>query len=218
MVPTLNLVEAIRIEVTKPHVVFASSGGAIYGPASAQSVLTEDSPCAPASSYGIQKLAMEHYLRLASERGWLTATALRIGNPYGVLLPPERRQGFIGVAVNHVLQGMPVRVFGNPDNVRDYVHLSDVACAFDAAVQPRAPYAAYNIGSGTGHSVRDILALIEQALGRHVPVVYARDTQGADQLVSWNVLDVRRAARELGWAPRIALDDGLRDLLHHQTG
>ena len=97
---TLTLIQAVRSSPGRCHVVFSSSGGAVYGPPNdARRALTEDDPCEPVNSYGIQKLMGEHYLRLAADEGWLTATVLRIGNAYGVALPRERGQGFLGVAM-----------------------------------------------------------------------------------------------------------------------
>src|SRR5437667_5274302 len=100
LVPTLNLIEAIRASGTCPHVIFASSGGGVYAPSTDRRPLREDDPCVPSTSYGIQKIAAELYFRMAAANGWLTASILRISNPYGALLPTQRTQGFIGVAVN----------------------------------------------------------------------------------------------------------------------
>jgi UDP-glucose 4-epimerase len=214
LLPFLNLIEAIRAAGTRPHVILASSGGGVYGPVPDHQPLREDHPCAPSTSYGIQKIAAELYLQLAATNGWLTAISLRISNPYGVLLPMQRRQGFIGVAVNCVLSGQPVRVFGNPENVRDYVHLEDVAHAVAASMRESGPCRTYNIGSGEGLSVHEVLRAIETLLGRPVDVQYELEPTGSD-LTPWNVLDITRAKRELGWRPEIAFDDGLRELLTH---
>jgi UDP-glucose 4-epimerase len=212
LLPTLTLIEAMRATGNRAHVVFASSGGAVYGDAASRRPFREDDVCRPQTSYGIQKLTAEHYLRMASEHGWLTATTLRIANPYGVLLPPERRQGFIGTAVAQIRSGDAVRVFGNPANVRDYVHITDVCRAYELALVPREPFDVFNIGSGTGQSVEDILGLIREIEGDRV-TVHPESFAAADELTSWVVLDVAKARDELEWAPRISLRDGLKDLL-----
>jgi UDP-glucose 4-epimerase len=219
LLPTLNLIEAIRAAGTRPHVIYASSGGAVYGAAPQRRPLREDDPCVPNTSYGIQKLAGELYLRLAAENGWLSATCLRISNAYGLLLPIERKQGFIGVAVNRVLRGQPVRVFGDLNNIRDYVHLEDLVRALDAIMcrtVPNQAYQTYNIGSGTGRSVRDILAALERLLGRPIEVVQDPEPMGA-HLLPWSVLDISRVDQELGWRPKIAFEDGLRALLTRES-
>jgi UDP-glucose 4-epimerase len=210
LIPTLNLIEAIRAAGTRPHLIFVSSGGAVYGRTLRRRPFREDDQRVPSTSYGIQKLAGELYLRLAADHGWLTATALRVSNAYGVLLPIDRRQGFIGVAVNRVLLGQPVRVFGNLDNVRDYIHLEDLVHAVHLAVGNSESFRTYNIGSGQGRSVRDILSAIELLLGRAVDV---EPEEIGMHLAPWSVLDISRAEHELGWRPKIDFVDGLRALL-----
>ena len=212
MLPTLALLDAVRASGRRPHVVFASSGGALYGPPRSRRAFRESDECDPRSGYGIEKLAIERYLRMAATYGWLTATALRMGNPYGVLLPPQRMQGFIGTAVSQLRAGDPVRVFGNLANVRDFVHVSDVCRAFELALTPREPFDVLNIGSGAGHSVQEVLALIEQLEGRPV-AVQAESPAAAEALPSWVVLDVERARVRLGWSPATPLRDGLGSLL-----
>jgi UDP-glucose 4-epimerase len=195
-----------------PQIVFASSGGAVYGVAASDLPFREDHACRPQSSYGIQKLMVEQFLRMGAEHGWFTATALRIGNPYGVLLPPERLQGFIGTAVAQLVAGDPIRVFGNPANVRDYVHLSDLARAIEMALVPTAGYEVFNIGSGTAYSVEGVLSLLEEMVGAPLTVQTER-SEAADDLPSWVVLDVAKAGEVLGWAAEISLRDGLERLI-----
>jgi UDP-glucose 4-epimerase len=212
LLPTLNLIEAIRQAGTRPRVIFVSSGGGVYSQLDVPRPLREDDACVPSTSYGIQKLAAELYFQLAAAHGWLSATALRISNPYGVLLPTQRRQGFIGVAVHRVLKGQPVRVFGDPENVRDYVHLQDVARAVALSIDRSDSFRAYNIGSGTGRSVRQILSTMQAILCRSIEVVHEAEPMGAE-LPRWNVLDITRANNELDWQPRVEFEDGLRALL-----
>ena len=210
--PALTLLEAVREAAARPHIVFASSGGAVYGPPRGERPFREGDDCHPQSSYGIQKLTVEQYLRMGSEHEWLTATALRIGNPYGVLLPPERMQGFIGTAISQLRAGTPIRIFGNPANVRDYLHVTDMCRAFELALAPREAFDVLNIGSGTAYSVENVLQLIEELEGRPV-AVRAESPASRDELAPWVVLDVGKAREKLGWSPEITLRDGLSRLL-----
>ncbi len=217
MVPLLTLVQAIRERGSPVHIVFASSGGAIYGETPRERLLRESDPCVPTTSYGIQKLLAEHYLRLASERGWLTAVSLRIGNAYGALLRPERLQGLIGVAFAHLARGEPIRIFGNPENVRDYVHLDDISDAVERALPLDVPFDVYNVGTGIGHTVSEVIDLIGAASGR-MPDVRILPAEGADSLPNWAVLDISRARKQLSWEPKVELAEGIRRLAREVFG
>lgn len=210
-VPTLTLLQAIRETGTKPHIVYPSTGGALYR-GDARRPFDEESPVEPTTSYGIQKLMAEHYLRLGAREGWLTATVLRIGNPYGVLLPPERQQGFVGVALSRLLEGRPVRIFGDPENLRDYVHLDDVARVFELVLEQPRTWDVFNVGSGEGRSVREVLDLLQQFCGVTADVRYEAATADSRRLPSWIVLDCAKARGELGWEAEISFTAGLREM------
>ena len=210
-VPLLNLIAAVERLGTKPHIVYFSSGGAVYAPKHDNIRYRETDACAPLSSYGIQKLAAEHYLRLAAHKGRLTATVLRVGNAYGTLLPQHRMQGLIGVAVNSVLHNRPVRAFGNPGNVRDYIHLEDLCNMADRAAIPSRPFNIVNVGSGSGHSVTDVLRLIEDCYG--VPVEIQTDVSCGQWLADWVVLDTTKAEQEFGWSAAIDLRSGILGMM-----
>jgi UDP-glucose 4-epimerase len=212
LVPTLNLIQALRQVTRDCHVVFASSGGAIYRGSVDGVPVTENSPVEPTTSYGIQKLAAEHYLRLAAGEGWLSTSVLRIGNAYGALLPPERLQGFLGVAVAQLAAGNPIRVFGSTANVRDYVHLDDICRVIELAVDQRPDFGLFNVGSGQGVSVADLIELLGSIVGAPAAVEHDMPTRDAERLPAWIVLDSSKAARELGWSASVLLEDGLRAL------
>lgn len=211
LVPTLTLVEAIRRQGRRPHLVYMSSGGAVYGASHGRVPFCETDPCQPQTSYGIQKLAAEHYLRIAAAEGALTATVLRVGNAYGVPLPEQRGQGFIGIAVSSLLEGRPIRVFGNSENVRDYIHLKDLFAIARRAAAPRQAFAIYNVGSGRGYSVAEVLAVLEEVHG--APLEVFRDHSKGSHLTDWVVLDCEKARRELNWSATIGLKDGVREIL-----
>jgi UDP-glucose 4-epimerase len=211
LVPLLNLLDAIRRLGSKPQIVYFSSGGAVYAPRPGRAPYREADACAPASSYGILKTAAEQYFRLAAERGELTATVLRVGNAYGTLLPEHRTQGLIGVALNHLLHGNPVRIFGDAGNVRDYIHLEDICAMALKASTPRRPFDVFNVGTGQGHSVSDILAIIQDCYGSPFPI--SRDADSGKRLIDWVVLDCSYARQEFGWSPAIDLRDGIAGML-----
>lgn len=212
LVPTLNLLQAIRDYGASPHIIYASSGGAIYKPSPNRQSFKESDPCEPSSSYGIQKLTVESYLRLSAEQNWLTATCLRIGNPYGVLLPSERMQGLIGVALNQTLHRQPVKIYGDPNNVRDYIHLEDMCRMFELVIHKQSSFEVYNVGSGKGYSVNQILDLIEKFTGVSMIKESWQAKQFTNQLPSWIVLDIKKSYENLAWEPLIKLEQGLEAL------
>jgi UDP-glucose 4-epimerase len=211
LVPLLTLIKVIKDLKTKPRVVYFSSGGAVYGNARECAPFREEQPCDPVCSYGVQKLAAEHYLRIAALNGVLSARILRVGNAFGALLPMHRTQGLIGVALNNILHRKPVRVFGNPENVRDYIHLEDIADVALRVADGGSIYSVLNVGSGQGHSVNQILQLMEDCLGIR-PQVEFDDALGGT-LARWSVLDISKARRELQWEPRITLRAGIAGMV-----
>lgn len=213
MVPLLNLLQVIATLETKPHLVYFSSGGAVYGRQPDRIPFREADRCEPSSSYGIQKLAAEQYLRLAAEKGHLTCTVLRVSNAYGTLLPRHRMQGLIGVAINNVLHNAPVRIFGSTDNVRDYVHLQDICSIAGIVSRPRQPFTVLNAGSGRGYSVREVLRIIEESVGSSLQLEVLEDPQCGRWLTDWVVLDVTKARSEFGWNPSMDLRAGIRSMV-----
>ena len=211
---TLNLLEALRRRGDRScHFLFASSGGAVYGQNNPVGGLySEDSPCHPLSPYGIQKLSIEHYLHLASQQGWLTATVLRFSNVYGSILPPERRQGLIGVSISRILEGQKIQIFGSEETVRDYVHVDDVIRAAIQGLFQKEPFRVFNIGAGVGHSVREVLGILEQVSGRPLIKEVSDFGKNSFRLTPRVVLSIEKARRELAWEPKISLGDGITTL------
>ena len=212
LVPTLTLLQAIRDRGRPCHVVYASSGGALYGTSQPGQRATEQSPVVISSSYAIQKLAGENYLRLAASEGWLTSAVLRIGNAYGAVLSPDRLQGFLGVAVSRLAAGEPLRLIGDTANVRDYVHYSDVCSAFVQALELRTRFDLFNVGTGHGTSIDDLLILLQEVSGVRVTIERAPSDEEAKRLPRWVVLDSSKAKAQLGWEATVPLRDGIERL------
>ena len=216
LLPTVNLLEAIRDAGTAPHLVYPSSGGAVYGNRLPGRPLTEMEPCEPLSSYGIGKLTAEHYIRVFAEQNYLTATVLRIGNAYGWHVVKDRPQGFVDAALRMAKNAQPIMLYGNLNNVRDYVYVDDVARAIHLALVYRSQFEIINIGTGIGISVLDVIRALEQVL--HIAVDYTvQPNARADRLPFWNVLDVSKAKHMLRWEYTVGLLDGLGLMLRAQV-
>ncbi len=204
VVPTLHLLEACRAEGVR-RVVFVSSGGTIYG--IPQAVPTpEDAATSPITAYGISKLAIEKYLGLYEYMHGLEYRVLRVANPFGPFQTALKNQGVIAAFVARAMAGQPVEVWGDGTVTRDYVYIEDVCAAFAAAAHHAGPGRIFNIGSGEGRSLNDIVAALEAELGAGLQVT-RRAARRVDVPVS--VLDISAAARELQWTPQTPFREGL---------
>lgn len=203
VVATLRLFEhAVAARVRR--IVFISSGGTVYGPPLTQPI-PESHPTDPRVSYGIVKLAIEKYLALFHAQHGIDYVILRVANPYGERQRVDVAQGAVAVFIDRALWQVPIEIWGDGSVVRDYIHVDDVARAFVRAVDHTGPPGVFNIGSGTGHSLNQLLAQLESMLDRKVERRYL-PSRGID--VPSNVLDVSRAREHLGWAPQISLETG----------
>jgi UDP-glucose 4-epimerase len=169
--------------------------------------IAESAPTDPICAYGVHKLAIEKYLHLWRHLHKLDSVVLRTANPYGERQRHDSGQGAIPAFIARALRSQPLQVWGDGSVVRDYLHISDVARALVmAGCTPRAS-GVFNIGSGTGHSLNEIVQSLERVLGRRIAVEH----QGARAFdVPVSVLDVSLAAHELGWKPQVGLEEGLR--------
>ncbi|MGU3341867.1 NAD-dependent epimerase/dehydratase family protein [Methylobacterium mesophilicum] len=204
-IATLHLLEICRSARIK-KVVFASSGGAIYGIPHAIPI-PEHAPTDPISAYGISKLMIEKSLHLYRHLHGIDYQILRIANPYGRFQLGNKHQGLIGSYIHRVLADLSLEVWGTGEVVRDFLHVDDVSDAFLAAVAYDGPHKLVNVGSGTGLSVNQIIAELEVAFGRDRLRCVYKPSRSAD--VPANVLDTALIRSELGWQPRVALRDGL---------
>lgn len=208
VVGTVRMLEAAR-HVPGLRIVFASSGGSVYG-ASETLPVAETHPTRPVSAYGISKLMVEHYLDKYRAMYGLDGVALRISNCYGARQQQHKGLGAVTLFARAGLRREPLKLFGAGDVVRDYIHVDDVVDAMIAAGARRNVTGPINIGSGVGHSLRQVIAQLEAALGHRFEV-----QQAPPRIfdVAASVLDVTRAQDRLGWTPTISLDLGIERLL-----
>lgn len=203
---SLHLLEICRAAGVR-KVVFLSSGGTVYGiPASVP--IREDAPTDPISAYGVSKLAVEKYLHLYRHLHGLDYAVLRVANPFGPWQNPDRRQGVVPALMQAVLDGRPPEIWGDGRVVRDYLYAADAAEAVADAAAYAGPHRVFNVGSGVGRSVLDLLRDIGGALGRGAGVA-ASHKPGRATDVPVNVLDTSLIRREMGWAPRTGWAEAL---------
>ena len=206
--PAVALLQAAARSTRLRRLVFVSSGGTVYGRA-LRTPIDESHPTDPVSPYGITKLAIEKYALMFHGLHGLPVSIVRPGNAYGEGQLPFRGQGFVATAIASILAGRPLTVFGGDETVRDYVHVDDVSAAIVAALDGGRAGAVYNIGSGTGHSTRQVLDLIchhAGEAGMRAEIVQ-RPARPFD--VKVNVLDSAQLGRASGWRPQVALPNGI---------
>jgi UDP-glucose 4-epimerase len=185
--------------------VFASSGGAIYGRAQRLPTPERTTP-RPLSPYGAAKLAAEGYLGMFARTFGLRPLALRYSNVYGPFQDGTGEAGVVAITCERLLQGRPPEVRGDGLQTRDFVFVADVADANLRALS-RQVEGVMNIGTGTPSSVRTVVDTLVGIAGYRGPIasVDARPGEVRD-----TALDTRRAGRLLGWIPKTALSNGLR--------
>jgi UDP-glucose 4-epimerase len=208
---TLNLMEAVRASAGRTRVVFTSTGGVLYGdfntPPNAETY-----PKDPESPYAITKLSSELYLAYYGRVHNLDAVALRFGNVYGPRQDPHGEAGVVAIFSGRILENRPLTVFGDGRQTRDYVFVGDVARAVLMAARKPLPAKgkmdarAFNIGTGVGTSVIEIVEQLQKAAGTNVPVEFAPHRPGEQQE---SFVNVDKAKSILGWTPEVSLAEGL---------
>ena len=189
-------------------IVYASSGGAIYGEPEDLPV-REDHPVRPLSQYGVTKHTVEHYLFLYAHQAGLRYTALRYANVYGPRQNPAGEAGVIAIFGRSLLLGLPCRIFGDGRQTRDYVYVGDVVEANVLALAG-ADGEALHIGCGVETSVNELYERLSASVGSTRPARHEPERPGEVQRIS---LDPSLAAERLGWRPKVALQEGLERTL-----
>jgi UDP-glucose 4-epimerase len=195
-----------RLGETKVRrVLYFSSGGTVYGVPQTNPI-DEGHQTNPISSYGITKLAIEKYVSMYASMFGVEYCLIRPSNVYGAGQRLHIGQGVIGVMAHRALCGEPLELWGTGESLRDYLHVEDLTAATLALLGYRGPHRIFNVSSGRGHSVLDIMAILRDQLGS-LPEVVRKPTRGFD--VPVNVLDSSRLHAETGWSPKVGLEEGI---------
>jgi UDP-glucose 4-epimerase len=207
VVGTVNVLEAAR--AAGARVLFASSGGALYG-RDAPIPSLEDVLPLPESPYGIAKYCAEQYIGLYNRLHGTRHSVLRLANVYGPRQDPAGDAGVITIFCASALAGEQPTIYGDGTQTRDYVYVGDAVRAFLAAGDTGRP-GTWNIGSGTEISILDLVPVISQLSGHDLRPRFAPPRRG--ELLR-SAVAVDRAAAELGWRPETSLADGIGRVYH----
>lgn len=204
------------VNVGCQRLVFASSGGVLYGDVTEPA--DEDSPAAPISPYGISKWAGEKYLQFFVNEHKVQGVALRYANVYGPRQNPHGEAGVVAIFSQKMLRGETPRINGDGRYDRDYVYGPDVAAANLAALTKTLPepFVAFNIGTGLKTDVNQLEGQVRKqvlrrlaAEGRKVELAPAENGPARPGDLRSSVVSAKRAEKLLGWTPRVSLEEGL---------
>lgn len=209
---TLNVIEqAARHGARK--VVFASSGGAIYGE---QDIFPapESHPMRPLSPYGISKLSGEHYLSYYQRVSGIQTVSLRFANVYGPRQDPEGEAGVVAIFIQKMLTGEQPVVNGNGRQTRDFVFVEDVVEA-NLLVMGQGIEGVFNVGTSSETPVNELFAIIKELTKSDCKEVHGPAKKG-EQLRS--TIDATKLRQQMGWEAKVSLSEGLRKTVDYFRG
>lgn len=208
-VALLDVLEAVRHEGRRPRVVFASSR-LVYGKPTGLPV-DENHPLAPESIYAAHKLCCEHYLRVFAAQGMLSFTIARISNVYGPdVSRPARPHGRINGFVRQALTGVPIRLFGHGQQLRDQMYVSDAAEVLaSCGSEPAAANQVFNVGTGIGVSLREVADRVTALAGGPAVEFVPWPADFAVVETGDYISDPSKLRRILGIVPRWGIQQGL---------
>lgn len=204
LIASLQLLK-VMVEEQVRRVVFISSGGTVYGQPQYLPI-DERHPTEPMVSYGITKLAIEKFMVMFQHLHGLKPVILRVTNPYGERQRVETAQGAVGVFLDRIIRGQPIEIWGDGSVSRDYIHVSDVAQAFARALTYEGSQVVFNVSTGKGTPLNELLKIIGEVTGLPVNAQF-KPARPFD--VPMSVLDNTLAQAQLGWKPVVSLSDGI---------
>ncbi|AKI96768.1 NAD-dependent epimerase/dehydratase family protein [Kosmotoga pacifica] len=204
IIGTLKLLR-LSVKYGVEKFIFSSTGGAIYGDDVSETPTPEGEFPKPISPYGIAKFSVENYLRFYNYQYGLKYAVLRYANVYGERQDPHGEAGVVAIFSKRMLANDEVIIFGDGENVRDYVYAGDVARA-NVLVMEKVENEVINIGTGIGTSVNELFALLKEITGYQKEPVYADPRPGdlRKSILKWD-----KAKELMGWEPSMKLKDGL---------
>lgn len=213
LVGLVKTFEAARRGGALQHVLFAGSGGAMYGE---QQVFPapEDHPVAPESPYGLAKAVGEQYLALFHRLHGVPYTALRYANVYGPRQNPHGEAGVVAIFSRRLLAGQPITIYGDGKQTRDFVYVGDVVEANVRALEARL-IGGYNVGTGVETDVNTLAKKLIDITGADVEPTWAPARPGEQQR---SVISPKKLGEAVGFAPAVSLEEGLSRTVDYFRG
>ena len=194
---------ALNTNVSK--FIFSSSGGTVYGQPKKLPV-GETNDTNPLDPYGISKLAIEKYLFYFNQTYGLDYRILRYSNPYGERQNPSGIQGVIPIFLNKIRLGEKPIIYGDGTTIRDYIYIKDAVAATIAVLEQQSNNKIFNVGSGEGKSLNELVGIISKVIGKPVLTEYVKDNGKSIREI---ILDISTINKQTGWKPLVTLEDGI---------
>jgi UDP-glucose 4-epimerase len=207
--PTIKLLPFLADSNIK--FVFFSSGGTIYG-VNEKGVFSESDKTNPISYYGQSKLILEESILLESRKSRLNYLIIRPSNPYGIGQNIYGKQGLIAACIGHILNGEKITIWGDGSVVRDYIHIDDLSWGVVKVIEKGVNNQIYNIGSGNGYAVKDIINILKKCVGVDFSVEYL---EGRTVDVPVMILDVEKFQDIVG-NTKTAIEQGIVDFYNYE--
>lgn len=206
---TQNLLESC-VENNISNFIAASSAAVFGNPSTLP--LTEDSPKNPISPYGTSKLMMEEKILEFSKENNLNSTILRFFNLYGIGQSPQYA-GVITKFLKNIHENKPLEIFGNGNQIRDFIHIDDAVNCINLTIKKMAGKTGriFNVGSGKSTSVLELANLLLTLSGKNLPICFSPPIDGD---IEYSQTSIELAKKELGFEPKISLQEGLSKLLN----
>lgn len=205
ILPTFELLNFVSEKNIK--IIYFSSGGAVYG--KVEGKINEQNECEPINFHGYSKLIIEGYIKLLSKVNNLRYLILRPSNVYGKYQRLDSKQGFIAVALGKMLSNQHIEIWGSGNAIRDYVNVLDIAATVKSILERDLENKTFNLGTGFGHSLIDVVHLLEEALKKSATIIYK---DGRDVDLDEMILDISNIESSVDYKPR-KLQQGIKDFI-----
>lgn len=205
IIPTIRLLECMKLYPNK-KIIFVSSGGTVYGEVE-NLPIRETHNLNPVCTYGIQKVLLEKYIEVYGHLYNVDYTIARVSNPYGTGQNIKKNQGIIPIFVRKIANKEALQIWGDGNTVRDYIFIDDVIDALEKLGNYKGSEHIFNIGSGVGYSINQIVNLIVKELEIDVPEIEYLAARKCD--VKENVLDIDKITSILNWKPQVSIEEGV---------
>lgn len=207
---SIKLIELARKTDVK-RFIYISTGGAVYGEPD-YLPCDEDHPVNPICPYGASKHTVEHYLYMYQDMYGLDYVVLRYPNVYGPRQDPHGEAGVVAIFTGQMINGDQVVINGDGEQVRDFVYVEDCARANLVVLEAKHTNTIYNLGFGKGTSINEVYSKLRKITDYQLNAKYGPEKTGETRRI---YLDASRAQDELGWVPKVGLEQGLEKTVEY---